>query len=633
MVAERGLHVPSVSSRSAPAAAALALFLSGAAGLVYQVSWQRAATWVFGVDQYATTTAVACFMLGLALGSWWISSRVHSLPNPARSYAAVETLIALSGLLSLPLLLFLQEFEGGRFVEPTARIAWGFVVCLLMMIVPTILMGTTLPLLTSAVRIERTGAGALTALLYGSNTLGAVIGCLLTGYWLIRDFGVSGSIWVAAALNVAAGVTGLVSRQRAGSRPTQPEPDPASTTEHHLTGNGRKLLVVYGLCGFASLGLEILWIRKSMLLLDYTIQSFSLVLALFLSGSAIGSFAGRFSDGVFPRQTLLTILLLSIALTVMFGAHVYPLLGVLFSPKVAVAAMLALPTLLMGAIFPLVTRCLVDAGQDVGGAVGRVYAANVVGALAGTVVTGFVFLTYLGTWGTEAILVALYGVSAVLAATMIGQTGAAYGASIGAAAATLLVLVSTQHPLANLVAYRRQEVILSAVEGPHGVVTIGRHRAGGPTTMRLNGLEEGTAVDAGDRMALFSHIPVLLHGDPRRVFVVGLGTGNTVSAFLAHPEVEVNVAELAHEVVMGARDLVSPELDYFRNPRFHLYVTDGRQALQRSTEKYDLIMSGTRSHLYMSGNLYSAEVLAHVRQPPDPGGPSHSVAAGSQPGS
>ena len=594
-----------------------AFFVSGVAGLVYQVAWQRALTWVFGVDLYATTTVVACFLLGLGLGSeacarW--GGRIH---HPGRAYAVLEVLIAVAGVLSLKAFALVQWIDrllvaGGQVdVSSPTHLGLRFVLVFLVMVVPTAAMGATLPLLVRASGVGRsTGSGGI-GLVYGINTAGAVAGSLATGFWLIRAIGVSGAIAVAAGLNLLAALV-------AGTFFRRAESIEGSATERvgRMPAGAQRLLAIYGASGFASLGFEVLWVRKYVLLLDHTIYTFSLVLGLYLAGLALGSLVGtRLGDRVADRVTLLAGGFATLGLVVAATSHAYVKmprwlgLPVVDVPRagMAIALAMALPTFLLGAIFPLVSRRLIDLGLPPGRAVARTAVSNTLGCVVGTVATGFMLLPVLGTRGTEMLLTSIFALCAVAALAGGGGAPALRAAVMMVALlGTATAATAPSQPLAAVVGYRSIERVVWSREGAHGVATIGLDPAR-VATLRLNGMSEGNPFSPGNAANLFSHLPALLVPNPGRAFVVGLGSGNTSSAFLAHPGLSVTIAELAPEIRAGARMMLPERGSLFDSPRAAVVEADARQLLALRTGSYDIILSGTRPFVYMGGNLYSQD--------------------------
>ena len=281
-----------------PAFVYLLFFLSGAAGLIYQVVWSRMLNEVFGVTVYAVATVLATFLAGLALGSLLLGRLGDRLRNPLRFYGWLEIGIGLTALLGMGTIRLLDPvhiWAANRF-EPhsLALIAIRLMLGALVVLPPTFLMGGTLPVIIRffVERIERFGRRL--SVLYALNTTGAVLGTLVSGFLLIRWVGLQRTLWMAVALNVLIGLLSLLLAIRfavSGSG----DPDDQGTLEHAPPAEdaGYGLLVVMALSGFVTLGLEVFWTRILMLSVGTTTYSFATMLSSFLAGIALGSFIAR----------------------------------------------------------------------------------------------------------------------------------------------------------------------------------------------------------------------------------------------------------------------------------------------------------------------------------------------------
>ena len=447
------------------------LILTGAAGLMYQVVWFRVLGTVFGVTVQAATAVLAAFMAGLAAGSLGVGRIADRLHNPLRSYGLMELFIGASGFGSLYAFEALQplyrELAAPLEGAPAALAAVRFALAFLIMLVPTTLMGATLPM---AVRAAALDAGALSrsvSLLYASNTLGAIAGAFSAGFYLIGLFGTGGTVAIAAALNLLVGAACLVISRRATtpvsgdmSEPSvQPEGEPLPPAL------ARAVLITYGISGAVALAYEVVWTRVLALVLPQTVYAFALMLCAILSGIAAGSWL---MERVIARRTswVLIYALFEAALG-LFGilsatalARAYGIealfrraLGtdrLLFADDLWFMTLFAFITvfpaaLFMGATFPVAAKLYGLGHAAVGARIGALYGANVLGAIAGSLLAGLVLIPALGSQGTIWLLGALnlalaVGVLALAggAASRLVRGAAAAGALIAGSAAALV---------------------------------------------------------------------------------------------------------------------------------------------------------------------------------------------------
>jgi spermidine synthase len=614
----------------------LAVFLlSGASGLIYQVLWQRQLSLVFGVSAYATATVLAAFMAGLALGGYAAGRVADRVRSPLVWYGVVEILIGLCGLLTPPAFTALQDVYGplyhavgGSALAPMIRFGIAFAVLL----VPTALMGASFPLIVRAALGSRDDGGRAIGLLYAINTLGAVVGTLAAGFVLIGEVGIRGSIGVAAALNLAAGVAALVVGQRVAPA-ANPDDVPVATARISCPPALVRLLpYLLAISGFCSLAYEVVWTRLLVLFLESTTYAFTVMLAAFLLGITLGSaavsqFLRRATNGPLALAVLQALVAVSSLLALQVLATMEPLLASLGfasaeGPSISAMAVLAFtamfpPALFLGMSFPLAVTLFTAGGEQVGRRLGSLYAANVFGAIFGALAAGFLLVPVLGS---NATLTLLAGLNALAALATLGVDAGTPGRTrLGAAVASVAIvgLLSALAPraYADLLAARFPgEQILWSEEGLETTVTITRtdddHLA-----MYLN--HHHQANDA-DWMVFFhrmlGHLPMLLHPAPREVLVVGLGGGATAGATTRYEGAHITVVELSRSVVRGA--------DWFRDvnyavnerPNLTMLIDDGRNHLMVAGRSYDVITADAIWPTHAgSTNLYSVEYYRLAR--------------------
>src|SRR6266581_1718122 len=403
----------------------LGLFcLSGISGLLYEVAWTRMLHLLFGDTVLAVSTVLASFMAGLALGSFWSGRYVDRRPRVLALYAGLEAGIGVSAVALpvvlqalTPLYVWLHQYLHASFwLFSVVRFLLAF--CLLF--VPTTLMGATLPVLSQYMVRNTATLGWRVGTLYALNTAGAVLGCFLAGYVLIGRLGLSQTIWIGAALNLAIALVVWVVQRCTDEElpeseaPLSPLEDVPPALYVYDRKTVRRVLWGFALSGYTALSYEVLWTRALTFFIGNSTYAFSAMLTTFLCGLALGSFLfARLSD---RRQNLLALFG-----ALQMGIGVYGLLTIVilaslfygldtwwegFSSAywgtsvwltfVKTFVVIFPPTLCMGGSFPLVSKIVAHGPRVVGRSIGNAYACNTLGAIVGSWVTGFVAIPLLG---------------------------------------------------------------------------------------------------------------------------------------------------------------------------------------------------------------------------------------------
>ena len=642
----------------------IAFFLSGAAALIYQVTWQRLLALHSGVGIYSVAMIVAAFMVGLGLGSH--VGGVLSVRLPPRrallAFAALELAIGLFGLASGRLYYdWLYLRAGGLYATPGRAAILHFISLAL----PTILMGMSLPLLVRAMVRDTPHAARTIGLLYGVNVLGACAGALVTPWVLVRFYGIREALLVAGAANLLAACIGLTAGifRSLGSESQTPQTHQAPTA--HAVGAlperpGPATLrlsawaALFALSGFCALSLEIVWFRIIDVAVKSTAFTFGTVLAVYLLGLAVGTFIGVALVGRLRRLlvaflacecALLACSALAIlALVLMpprtpffawffelWGGHrSYNLGGAWSWPPVWRLYLLlplvlyGLPTVLMGVAFTVLQRAVHDDVVGSGRRVGVLQAANIAGCVAGSLLAGLVGLTWAGSAGVLRILV-LVGV--VFAAAGIVRTEARRGFAAAAAGLVALALLMPGERALWLRLHGLTEGEALVAEDASGVVALTPREIGG-WRVWVNGRTHSTLPFGGIHTALGA-VPALIHPAPHDVAVIGLGSGDTAWAAGCRREetqrvrvYEICAPQLGLLSALAATPESPPKLGRFlRDPRLEVRIADGRHALSISDETYDLIeMDPLPPSSPYSGNLYSLEFFALCARRLKPGG-------------
>jgi predicted membrane-bound spermidine synthase len=605
------------------------LFLiSGAAGLAYEIVWVRQLSLLFGVSVHAVSAVLAAFMGGLGIGAELAGRRLDKGLAPLRLYAALEialgayvllfplSLIALGGI-------YPALHSGSEGVTPYVTLL-RFALSSAILIVPTTLMGATLPSLVRHFTDTGHGTGSTAGKLYAANTLGAVLGCVAAGYFMVENLGLSNTLRVGAALNIIIGATvWVLFREPSWTLPADEKKKKKTTPE---TSRLDPLpLALFGLSGFCALALEVLWTRTLTLTLNNTTYAFSLILAMFLTGIGLGgassSFALRrvkldpsaafgfsmFGVGLFALMSLV-MFSANQSITAVIGAVIpkESLLNLIpgtepMAPFVALCLAAVFPSaFFMGAGFPLALESAKPRDGKAGGDVGRLYSINTAGCVFGSIAAGFFIIPYIGvhkgviavSWlmvagGAVMILARKRGAFAPYA--LLAMTLAAPVTYAGVRGGDVSFLLNSQKLDSG------SEVVFYE-EGPSATVLVSRQDTDlSPNRMPMQRLWingdpiAGVFREALQLERLLAHIPLLLHDDPKTGLVICFGTGSTAGAALTHGLESLTAVDISKEVFHAAPHFSHGNNDVMKNPRLKVVEEDGRNYLLTTQRKFDFI--------------------------------------------
>jgi len=615
------------------------LVLSGMAALVYQTLWVKQLALIVGVDVYAVTTALSAFFAGLALGSGLFGRRADHTARPLRLFAALE---AGTGLLGVACTLLLAHVAP-TFVSLESKafpIAWAFLFVIIGL--PALLMGGTLPTLVRVIDPADQALGRASGRLYSANTAGAIAGTLAAAFLLIPVLGVRGSAAVAAAANLAAAALALLADRRAKPRMVGTSPPGPRLQRVSLA------LGLYALAGGVAMGYEVVWTQAIVQFLSTRAFAFAVVLATYLSGLFLGSqLCSRFADrirrpwlvfgGLIAAAGASALLLLASIgpwlprLQGALGNAVFAATGSELARMcgrfaLASAVVVLIPTMLLGAAFPIAVR-LVGAAGRIGRDLGAVLALNTAGGIAGTLLIGFVLVPACGlvhTLGILAVAAAVLG-----AAAIAREFDFRIQALVGTVVLVLIVAgVAAQVPrnlLARQLTTAWGGTLISYEESPGGTVAVIEQTApqGSFRRLYIQGVSNsGDPMPSLRYMRLQALLPLLIHrGEPRLALVIGLGTGITAGALLAYESLDRRVvAELLPAVVRAAPKFQG-NYGVSGDPRVTLRRTDGRRELLQHAYRYDLItLEPPPPSAAGVVNLYSRDFYALARQRLNPNG-------------
>ena len=625
----------------------LVLFIgSGCAALIYEIVWFQLLQLVVGSSAVSLAVLLGTFMGGMCLGSLALPRLVSSTRHPLRVYAWLELGIALSGLAVLYAMPAITQI----YLANAAPGLWGILlrglVCAACLLPPTLFMGATLPAIARWVEATPRGVSWL-GLFYGGNTAGAVAGCLVAGFYLLRVHDMTIATWCAATVNVAiAGLALVLARTlphgaaSAQFNPRRAAPAPATETR----GGDRGVLVAIALSGLCALGCEVIWTRLLSLLLGATVYTFSIILAVFLSGLGLGSSLGALvARSTHRARDMLGCSQILQVFGIAWATHVLavylpfwpidPVIvtspGLKFQLDLIRCAWAILPSaILWGASFPLALAAMTESRGDTGRLVGRVYAANTLGAIIGAVMVSLLFIPWIGTQHTAQAVLVLSFIAALVTFAPRHLFGWLTLGSVAVAA--LLLAAGLPATPWQLIAYGRQihtndatAKVLFVGEGINASVAVTESNAGG-RFFHVSGKTEASSLFKDMRLQLMlGHIPALLHPQPRSVLIVGCGAGVTAGTFVTHPSIErIVICEIEPLIPRTVATRFARENhDVLHDRRVEVIYDDARHYLATTREKFDIITSDP-IHPWVKGAavLYSQEYFEICRRHLNPGG-------------
>lgn len=628
-------------------------FLSGATGLLYEIVWTRIFGLIFGNTTLALSLVLAAFMLGLAAGGMILGRRADRIVNPLRTYALLELGVGLTALL-VPLLRSpLEDLFAQMFALLSEQLLLfhllKFLIAFALMLPATFLMGGTLPVLSRATINDRGQLGKGVGRLYGVNTVGAMLGCFLTGFVFIRLLGVSNSIYFGVGINVLiAALAWLLSRH---SLPASPSIAPEIPHSKMTTANRpvvRLVMIAIAISGFTALAFEVLWARVLVFVLTNSVYAMAVMLTTMLAGIGVGSYlGGRLADRSKNPLALFGWIEISIGLSALAAAFMLINLSSIHDQVFTIkpdtpwwywngirfleaALVMFLPALFMGAAFPIAGKIVVPDLQRIGSKMGLLYFYNTVGGAIGSLLTGFIFVSVIGTSATVAGMVVinlLLGAYFIVYQKRPLSTKSTVGYAIATVIMLLIVVALTPARLFT-VAYSHTEKEFQLIdyrEGVEGTVTVHEQRRPLQTTKRIDvdGLNvAGTSFMLRTLQTLQGHIPLMVHPNPQSVLQIGFGTGETSKSALRHPLEKFHLVEISKNV-LELSDHHFRELNegVMHHPKFEYSIMDGKNYVRYSRDQYDVIMNDANYAVATSSaSLFTREHFENCRQRLRPGG-------------
>jgi spermidine synthase len=617
------------------------LFLSGVSALIYQIVWIRRFGLVFGVDVFTMATVLSAFMGGLAIGSLLFGRLVDKIKSPLRLFMLLEFGIGLfallfpftfKGLINLYTTL-IQNFGLSEYSGQIVKFIFSFI----FLLIPTTLMGGTLPVIFKFFVRHLNNLGWHISSLFAINNLGAVTGCFLAGFVLIRTFGITTSLYIAASINlINAIVVYLVFKNIAYETAVSENSD----TTPDLTDESNKLskpllklvLWVFAIEGFATLAFEVIWTRIFIgFSFDKTTYFFSVIVLGFVFGLSFGSFL--ISKWIDKRKNLVVLLatleiligLVSLALLMLFS-RVSLLLNIertVFDPWMKIIGkeyiifflILVIPATLTGMVYPIVSKLYADNLEKLGNRMGVIGFLDTIGSVLGSFAAGFILIPLLGVVISFITIVALnvtLGVLLLYFNQLMNKKLKIILLSVTLVLSFVLFLKVPSKKYFSWWDKSKYELWTNFVEkipfyyeGTDATVTLRQYH----TYVALNINGHNTAYTSlKDQIVnrMLGYVPYMVHPQPNRALVIGFGLGFTVES-LIQPEIDtVDVAEICTGVIKSGLIMNSWNNAALKHPKVHTYLEDGRELLFKTRARYDIITSNA-VHPRLSNNIYTQD--------------------------
>ena len=658
----------------------LMFFLSGAAALIYEVVWVRSLTLVFGGSHLAVTAVLSIFMAGLAIGGYAIGRYADWVRKPLRLYGLLELGIAAFALIFIGLVkiypsiyvALAQANDDSILYLSVIRILFS----ILALVIPTTLMGGTLPVLSRFVTCQPENLRSYLSFLYGFNTLGAVLGALLSGFLFLRIYSVSTTLYIAIAANAVIGFMSILLQDRIASCIS---PDGAALGQATTAWEGAQDLFLLrlvrwgiGISGFCALGYEVLWTRILTIAIGANVYGFSIMLVAFLAGIALGSETYGLSLRIFRVKEagvarviswfgivqviigitafLVTVYIRDIPVSSIRVQNYFLGTGLSsfeersWSSFVLAFVYMVVPAFFMGVAFPLAGEACAKFRKAVGRGVGEVLAYNTVGALLGAGVSGYLMIYLFGIERSLQMLTIINLGLGLFVLTSLQRKGWLNAGVASLTLATLCFLALNHNAMRfwdmgyfaifrsnQPEAFRTPEMVREAVEntdvlyyaeGIESTVSVIEVKGGEQSFLTNGRIEASSHLQGQQHLLTLGHLPMLLNRNPKRVLVLGLGSGMTLGATSIHPSVEqVTLAEIEPKVLGAARTFEEYNHHVLDNPNVKIVFNDGRNFLLTTKEKFDVITADPIHPWFRgAGYLYTTQYFNLAAAHLQPGG-------------
>ena len=642
-------------------------FCSGATALIYEVIWSKYLAQMFGSTIQAQTVVLAVFMGGLALGNYLFGGKADRFRAPVRVYGLLEGAIGLYAFFFSSIYLASDKLFvalGAKVYEHSALLlALKAIIAIGLLLGPTILMGGTLPLLAAWLQKNISEAGRGSALFYAINSLGAVAGSGIAGFYLVQTWGMVAALQMTALANLIIGGLAYVLGKEQHPPQVEWQETPVPQVAPIPTSNTKALRwagLMVAVTGGVSMGLEVLASRSLSLIFGSSLQSFAIVLMAFILGIGLGSSAIASSKlQRWSSEKLLIVLLLVAAAWIGFlvwniegWVHFFRVartgiarsaLGYTYNQWLSALmsmGILGVPAALIGSAVPLMIRAASNEGVPLGEQVGRLLTWNTMGAVSGVLLTGFFIMPQAGVRNAFLLLALLLCVVACCLAYRDGwRLSLALPLLVVAGLGSVMAFGGEgwRHVISSgvfraretevepgLMDWRRKNIqIVYYKDAPDATVSVEQRMTGGVTNLglRINGKPDASTQGDLCTQMLCGHLPIFARPESKDVFLLGMGSGITASAVLAHPIDQLVLAENCKPVLEAAEFFAPWNRDVMKHPKLKLAYEDARTVLKLSPQKYDVIIAEPSNPWTVGvGSVFSLEFYELAKSKLKPGG-------------
>jgi len=646
-------------------------FISGFCGLCYEVIWGKEFHLILGHTTYAVSAVLTAFMAGLALGSYLIGKKADGAYSSMRLYAILELGIGFCGLFFMraielykQIYIFMFPYISG----PSSEFAFKFVSSLLMIIIPTTLMGATFPVMAKIIIDNVESRGYSVGLIYFLNSVGGAFGCIFCGFYMLFEFGTEYSISIVCSLNIFCGLAVLLLKRYFAGGPSsvyapvkRDRPPEQDNNDKNTAGTGaifNPIFALFMVSGFISMLLEITWTRFLILIMGSSTYSFSIMLFTFILFLAFGSLLiSRRVDSISDPVLAFAVCELIVGAYALLTIPFYENLPLLFirmtslgqsyflcqSVNFVICIIVMAPAAMaFGATFPLAVKAVkMDLSND-GGMIGKLYSFNTVGCILGSLLTGIVILPRLGFRMTLNLGITLAISAAVSAVLFSGRSSASsvrgkLVVTISAlCAVTLFIMPDWDHKLLNIGSfYRLRGATYETIKNLISNYKVLFYRESISATvyvveseskninLKINGKTDGSTERTDMITQRFTAIlPMMRVKSPKNVLIIGMGTGTTLAAVCRFPEPEkITCVEIIPEVVEAASYFREGYEVYCRDPRVSIIINDARSFLLTARENFDVIISEPSNPWIAGiGSLFTTDFFRLCRSRLNPDG-------------
>ncbi len=592
-------------------------FFSGISGLVYEVVWARLLALIFGSTVYATATILVAYMAGLSIGSYFGGRLTDRLKNPVKFFGICELGIGFFALI-FPLLFKLVSslyidvyniFLPSRFLFTILR----FIIISCILLIPTSLMGATLPALSKGLIGKRNRTGNFTGFLYALNTAGAVCGVILSAFIGIEKFGLRNTAYSAAFVNITIAFIVLFALNIKSLPPGGRAVGVPDGRFRPASFYAKFTLPVYAVSGFCALALEVLWTRELIFFLGIDSYAFGTMLSVFLFGIGLGSLIiSRYLERIKNPFLLLGIFELCIGFTTLINFILIPglyqykqslyanigrnMFSFVFSGYIITLALMSVPTFFMGGAFPLAVRVYSENTKKIGHAVGKIYSFNTMGSILGSLLVGFLFIPLLGISNSFKVIISInifIGIVILLLVNYRNKILKVIPALFALFAVAAFIVLRFEKPLVSYsyIMDDPENKLLHYSEDAYASVSVVEIPGVGRRLYVDSGLAADTSRFDMPSHKMIVHVPLLIQENPEKALVIGFGMGETSYSITTHG-VQVDAVEISRGAIDANEYFQDVNHNILQNPLFHLTIGDGRNFLLTTGEKYDLISVG-----------------------------------------